>query len=385
LESIDLVVDGESFDGVEGWKPIGIGIGSFKGIFNGNFNRITNLWINKTSSSHIGFFGSISGAKIRNLGVEIAEGNEIRGGDDVGGIVGYGDTSNITNSYFIGNVNGDTNIGGIVGYGNTSNIINSYFEGNISGDTYIGGIAGYDDNGYIYSSHSNANIIATRYVGGIAGYGLGGNITNSYSTGNIISAYIAGGIVGYGDNSIAITNSYSTGNISGNDGIGGIAGAIDGGSIANSYSVVNINGYASAGGIVGVIDNGLIANSYSMGNISGYDTIGGIAGYADDATVQNNAAINPSITGVAYTNRIIGDFVNREPSNNFARSALDSGFTDTDDEHSGIDKDDSEFWSKDTYTRDLHWVFAGDDADPWAWGIFDDYPYPTLYWQTQRP
>ncbi|MDR0407964.1 MAG: hypothetical protein LBH45_03490, partial [Campylobacteraceae bacterium] len=184
---INLIEGGAGFDDVKGWEPIGAFIRQFSGIFNGNNHTITNLWINRPSDNYVGLFGVVENAQIKNLGVEIAEGKEVNGGDCIGGIAGASVSSTITNSYSTGNINGNYYyVGGIVGYIYGGSITNSYSTGNVNGNSEnVGGIAGYIDNGIITNSYSTGNVNGSYYVGGITGYVSGGNITNSYSTGNI--------------------------------------------------------------------------------------------------------------------------------------------------------------------------------------------------------
>ncbi|MDR3177989.1 MAG: hypothetical protein LBT96_03290 [Campylobacteraceae bacterium] len=321
LNDITLAEGKSGFDSISGWTPIGDYTNRFKGIFNGNGYKITNIWINKPNVNNIGLFGYIEYGQIKNIGVETAKGKGIKGNSLVGGITGYINRGNISNSYTVGNISGSSDyVGGIAGHINRSSIYNSYTVGNISGSSdYVGGIAGYIE--------------------------YGGNIANSYS-------------IGY---------------ISGNSNVGGIAGYIDyGKNISNSYSIANISGY-------------------------GY-YVGGIAGYSVVGTIQNNVAINPFITGKLYVNRVIGTTRSGSSSiNNFASIGAVGGadyngktnsFSNNNNaQYHGIDKTVDLLKKKNTYlSGSLDWKFDGyNDNEPWVWGAFSDYPYPTFYWQVQKP
>jgi hypothetical protein len=111
-----------------------------------------------------------------------------------------------------------------------------------------------------------------------------------------------------------------------------------------------------------------------------------------NVTIKNNAAINPSVTGIYNVNRVIGaespyNDGTTTALNNFARSALTSGFTNFADgnEYSGTGKTDGAFLQKSTYETGLGWKFGNGNDNPWVWRAFEDYQYPTLYWQTQKP
>ncbi|MDR1285167.1 MAG: hypothetical protein LBJ88_03085 [Campylobacteraceae bacterium] len=305
LNDINLDESGAGFEDTLGWIPIGNLSDKFTGIFNGNFHKITNMWTNRTSTYHVGFFGSTDNAQIKNLGVEIAEGMEIRGFYGIGGIAGFISHSNITNVYSVGNISGYSSVGGIVGYVSNSNIANAYSTGNINGNnSAAGGIVG--DAGYI-------------------------NITNAYSTGNVSSYWATGGIIGY-------------------------------------FYI------------------GIVTNVYSTGNISGYNYIGGIAGRIyDNSNVSNVAAINGLVSGNSEVNRVAGGHIS-VASNNFALNSMSGSFSNSGDiKYHGTDKTEAELKIQETYLNDLSWNFGNNADNPWVWGAFEGYAYPTLYWQTQKP
>jgi hypothetical protein len=325
LNDIPLDEDDAGFDSSAGWNPIGDNSNRFTGIFNGNNNKIINIWINSYTAG-IGLFGYVEGAKIRNLGMETVK--EIKGYEYVGGIAGYIHESSITNIYFIGNVSGEYYVGGIVGVANIGDgITDSYFIGNVNGNYRVGGISGL-----IYGSN--------------------------------------------------ITNVYSNGNISGVNCVGGITGEIDSVNIANSYSAGNVSGNSWVGGIAGYVASSNITNSYSAGNVSGYYAIGGIAGFIYDSSVTNNAAINPSVTGSTNVNRIVGYINSGTVTDNFALDDMDGSFTDNGNPaNHGADKTDEQFKQEATYGNGgLGWLFDGNnDTSPWKINEGNGYPY--LYWQ----
>ncbi|MDR1461379.1 MAG: hypothetical protein LBI78_07030 [Campylobacteraceae bacterium] len=351
----DIVLTSATLDTTEGWLPIGDSADSFTGVFEGNGYKISNLWINKISTDHIGLFGYINNAQIKNLGLETDNSKSgVKGGRFVGGIAGSIYSSNITNSYFIGNISiSNANVGGIAGYIHSSNIINSYSSGDINGNFQVGGIAGY--------------VIVNS------------NITNSHSVGNISGDGQIGGIAG--DTNGNIKGSYSARNVNGSNNIGGIAG-VNFGNIMNSYSTGDINGTDNIGGIVGHVQIGNIANSYSIGNVSGNDKVGGIAGVVDlHGIIQYNVAINPSINGSHEVNRVVG-FVGNDGtvSDNLAlEDMLINGSHRTDgNDVDGTGKPLEDLKTKSTY-ENLGWSFGNDDANPWR--IDDNNSYPYLYWE----
>ncbi|MDR2034255.1 MAG: hypothetical protein LBP89_06465 [Helicobacteraceae bacterium] len=349
------------------WKPLCSDVPGkqFVGILNGNARKITKLQIN-SDENYVGLFKYIgtSGA-VKNLGVIIANDKEINGSYCVGAIAGYIDGGSIENSYAEGNVSGDVG--------------------------YIGGIAGYViNNGSIKNSYSDSNVSGYGYgIGGIVGGLEGSSIADSYSRGYIAgygdSNQMVGGIAGHAYN-VSITRSYSEGNVSGAYGIGGVVGEIYGGAIENVYSVGDVDGNNSVGGIAGYVGNSAsITRSYSEGNVSGDGNVSGIVGYLYVGSISNNAAINKKITGNADANRTVGSGYSGTVEHNFALDTMivvGSGANG----NGGENKTQTQLKTRNVYENPtssggLDWNFGNDRDNPWVWGTFGDYPYPTLYWQ----
>ncbi|MDR1911243.1 MAG: hypothetical protein LBQ52_02705, partial [Helicobacteraceae bacterium] len=263
----------------------------------------------------------------------------------------------------------------------------------------------FNGNGYairnLWINRSTNYVGLFGYIGGAQIKNLGVEIDNS--KGGVKGPYCVGAIAGCVDDNSSITNSYSTGNVSGDNNVGAIAGYVhNNSSITNSYSTGDVSGTGDyVGGIAGAVGSSNITNSYSTGNVSGigrYGYVGGIAGYVVGSTIENNAAINQEINGSAKVNRIVGDISGSDVQNNFALNTMTTsrggGFSDAGDpRHRGISKSDSDLKSQSTYSNAINgdglgglgWKFGNDEDNPWVWGAFDGYPYPTLYWQTEAP
>jgi hypothetical protein len=179
-----------------GWLPIGhsgSSASSFYVVLDGNNHAITGLWINRSSVDKIGLFGQLStSATIKNLGI-VLDAKGITGRDNVGGLSGYTNSSNITiqNCYVIGDVAGRNNVGGVAGrhYCTASYIFkNNYVVGNVTGTESVGGLIGLSYNQtydtYVSSSYMVGKVTGTTNVGGLIGEKDGTakalNITNSY-------------------------------------------------------------------------------------------------------------------------------------------------------------------------------------------------------------
>ena len=158
------------------WTPIGgtvINNGKdakpFKGTFDGDGYKITNLKVTG-NSNNAGLFGYTQDATIKNCNVT----GEVKGFNDVGGIVG--------------NADGKTQI------------LSCSFRGDVTGeDSYIGGIAG-SARGTIKNCYALADVTARdRIAGGIAGGTYNLTIENCYYGGDVLAKNYAGGIAGVMD------------------------------------------------------------------------------------------------------------------------------------------------------------------------------------------
>jgi len=156
-----------------GWNPIGYYNSStdnsyFKGNFNGNGKKVTNLKINRPTEFYLGLFGSIYGATIKGLGIENCD---IAGYSIIGGLVGNNSSSStISNCYVTGNVIGPGAVGGLVGVNEeSSSISNCYATAKISGASYGGGLVGYNNYSTISNCYATGKVSGTGDVGGLVG------------------------------------------------------------------------------------------------------------------------------------------------------------------------------------------------------------------------
>ena len=68
LDDIDLTDFLENENPLQGWQPVGnSSSAAFKGILDGNGKKITGLWIDRSGSDNVGFFGYTTDATIKNV------------------------------------------------------------------------------------------------------------------------------------------------------------------------------------------------------------------------------------------------------------------------------------------------------------------------------
>ncbi|MDR1682747.1 MAG: hypothetical protein LBS25_05100, partial [Candidatus Symbiothrix sp.] len=164
----------------EGWTPID----NFTGALDGNGCFITGLWTNKTTDN-AGLFGNVAGeVQIKNLGIKTAEGKPVKGGENVGILIGRLTNSETTNRLLIencavfGSVEGSKSVGAMIGLVNwaTASIENSYAGGAVvsTGDG-AGGLVGSSWGNVTvrieksYSFNSVQASIASGSAGGLLG------------------------------------------------------------------------------------------------------------------------------------------------------------------------------------------------------------------------
>ena len=160
----------------ENFTPIGTreesGGRGFAGVYNGNYNNIYNLYVERDYNFN-GLFGWSYGGVIENLTVygEINCPNSSPCGGIVGDI-GSGSAKYIKNCAFIGDVTGKGDVGGIAGTSWFSGTIeNCYFNGELYSENISGGIIGSINN-QGSSTVRNCYAVSTAnntFTGGVIG------------------------------------------------------------------------------------------------------------------------------------------------------------------------------------------------------------------------
>ena len=266
----------------EGFKPIGttydadISTNYFKGLFDGNYNIVYNLFQNYEDSENtsiIGFFSTNAGT-VNNLRIENSNISAITNNMHiVAGVICGRNNGNITNCGGSGNLkitdNGvkSTYVAGIVGQA-FGGVEKSFSKTNIEitsnniSNINVGGIAGAVTAEYIKSCYNtgtininiNANSSNTLIVGGISGYNTK-KVENSYNTGNINV-----------QSSILTTKTIEVGNITGFNNQGETNNCFNSGQL--NIDLLSDNDTTFVGNIMGNIYRGTINNCYNIGKIN---------------------------------------------------------------------------------------------------------------------
>ena len=188
------------------WSPIGTSDDiSFRGTFDGNSHLISNLYVNRPTTSGVGLFGYVYNATIRDLG--ITGNSSVTGKERVGGLVGrcYINTEGHTISGCFSDADvtasGD-NTGGLIGMFRSTkafSVTNCYSTGNISGKNYTGGIVGrLDDN-------TDFSISNCYSAGSISSTGNGSRTGGILTKASSVKAIVSNCYYIYGDENNANT------------------------------------------------------------------------------------------------------------------------------------------------------------------------------------
>lgn len=229
INDLDLSsVCGNNVDGQEkSWVSIGNSETTFKGTFDGQNNKIENIYIN-VNQGHNGLFGFSSGI-IQNVSIYGSITNTAKYGNYTAGIV-------------------------VLNSGTVKQCINNV---KITSSGPTGGIVAVNDGTIVQCANKEQLYATNGNNAGIAGINRG-EIKECYNTGSINSPAdsCVGGIVGSGAN--MIYNCYNRGEIIAKSTVGGITGVV--------------NGSYRPGGVK------YTYNSYNIGSISGSSYVGQITG-----------------------------------------------------------------------------------------------------------
>lgn len=128
-----------NLSGIRNFEPIGVFGNNFTGDFDGGGYTINNLTVAKGTTDYVGLFGRVEGATFKNIGLEDVN---IKGRNNIGGLVGYQKGSSITNSYATGQVSGSRDVGGLAGGQDDYSVLNSYYDTQTTGRTSSVGCTG---------------------------------------------------------------------------------------------------------------------------------------------------------------------------------------------------------------------------------------------------
>ena len=332
------------------WQPIGSQNDPFTSILQGNGYSIANLVID--GGDYLGLFSALSGATIDNLVIEVvsiagdsdvgalagraensaisrvqiraasASSTLLATGANIGGMLGETIGTTITNvtsdlSIVGGNTENADNVGGIVGYVSSSDISYATSSGSVfasGGADNVGGLVGQaQDNSKISYSSSSGSVSSSgnnnQYYGGLVGNLMNSALSYSSASGNV------------------------TGNGTGNLYYGGLSGASDRG-IRHSWSSGSVFAVNLTVSLVS-FNRGYVDFSYAIGA-----ALYGLVGFNIGGTITNSYW-NSETSGVLAAANHLGisaniassDTADMLASTGSAGARIFKGFADATDEH----------------------------------------------------
>ena len=249
-----------TYNGGEGWLPIGQTETGFSGKIDGNDKTISGLYINRPNEDFVGFIKSIRTAVRQVLIKDLhLTGVDMIGREYVGGLIGgitADDTSLIENCSVTGHIAGTSSTGGMFG-GLRGTVTNCHTDTIVS--------AG----------------VGAWYTGGLAGFASSATITKCFAFGSVTGQYAVGGLLGTTEG-CSINQCYAFADVNSltevaeSSMIGGFAGWLQAGStVADCYSRSIVDGKNSVAGFCGQLADSTVERCYSTGAVTSSGTYGG--------------------------------------------------------------------------------------------------------------
>jgi len=251
---------GRTIDGLTIAAPVDNTVGLFGTIDGGTVADVslTNVAINAPQRSHVGALAGQTYAPASMSGISAA--GSVVGTGPVGGLVGYVEESEISNSHADVAVTAATGSysGGLAGLLYDSAVSDSSASGTVTGSSRTGGLAGgADASTTIMNSRASGDVSSQNQVGGLVGVVWGVSVTRSSATGAVLGTDAVGGLIGKAySGTQTVANSFATGNTEAGAGSsGGLIGDNDttGMTVLNSYQSGTVTTTGQAGGLIGVV------------------------------------------------------------------------------------------------------------------------------------
>ncbi|NPA75432.1 MAG: hypothetical protein GXO25_05065, partial [Euryarchaeota archaeon] len=305
-----------TWNGGNGFEPIGNPEKPFTGVLDGRGHKIINLYINRSWDKYLGLFGYVSrSAVIENIHIENAN---VTGKNYDGALAGYNEGA-ITNCSVTGSVRGNWYVGGLVGE-NSGNMRYCNATVDVNGTFIVGGLVG-DNMGRssIPITDGGKNFSATSPENKI----IFGELSHSKSEGHVSGVVYVGGLVGENGYYGKLLQSQSVAEVNGDGDIGGLVG-INCGYMNNTAYTGNVSGYGDVGGLAGS-NNGNLNWSYTTCNVSGASEIGGVAG--ENTGIIEKITVVGEITGQNEAGGAVGNNENFIENTQFRGLVRGGNFT----------------------------------------------------------
>ena len=229
--------------------------GPFTGVFNGNFQTISNLRQTRDLGGYLGLFGLVEGRDARIENLMLADPNIA---SETGRYVGT--------------------LIGALGEGTVSNC--HVRAGGVQGMNFIGGLVGKNDGGTIIGCTASAVVQGMSRLGGLIGQSYYGLIERCWSEGEVLgleSSYWVGGLIGE-SREATVKSCRARCTVKGDLSVGGLLGENLSGTVDRCCAAGTVRGGTYAGGLLGLNSGGTISDCYATADVKATIYVGGLAG-----------------------------------------------------------------------------------------------------------
>lgn len=224
----------------------------FGGWLDGKGHVIRHLRIKTAHGKPFGLIGLLgAGGTVLSLGVEDST---IEGEGDCVGLIAGVNSGTILGCWAGGRVKGGYDIGLLVGWQNGGTTAYSHSEGSVDGRQNIGGLIARVSAGEVLECSSDCRRENTSgqisYCGGLVGRVEGGTIEDSFARVSLVGpkSNMLAGLVGFNEAGV-IRTCLALGTILGDSSAAGLVG-VNNGTIRSCYSLCRVEATSSAGGLV---------------------------------------------------------------------------------------------------------------------------------------
>lgn len=300
----------------KGWVPVGYN-GTDPIVYDGDNHKVTGLWVNSTDD-YSGLFSRFSKGTIRNLTVQ-ATAKQVKGGNNVGIVIGKIGQGTIENVTATGNVSAKGNVGGIAGYTTGTTLKNLSYTGQLTATGSVGGITSYATTAVVTECEVKEATIkggtGSQYVGGLVAHSLAPiskcNVSGTITLTGSSNTEDVGGLVGNSSKNItdcSVSGAITLTGTSNEVYVGGLAGQVSTNSITKCSTDMTISSASSRGQAAGLIAHGngtmtikLCSAAGSVTSTGSDSYTGGLVAYTSSTTTIEDCYSTANVTGTKWT------------------------------------------------------------------------------------
>lgn len=237
-----------------------------------------------------------------------------------GGLVGALEGATVTDSTASGDVVGDGEmIGGLVGHvlRDSATVVDVEATGDVRGGDRLGGLVGYVEEGVVGEATASGNVEGGDRVGGLIGDHRAELLESQARGGLVVGEEDVGGLVGLNDGNATIDDESEVGaglTVQGTDSVGGLVGSHHSSEVLEGRTLdenIGIEGQSRVGGLVGSSEAEVRESEvtgevhFKAGVREAADQVGGLVG-ANGGAITDSEATGPVVAGGADVGGLVG-------------------------------------------------------------------------------